>query len=206
MTNDAVVGAHVRLLREARGMSQAAIAEAMASRGFEGFYPQTVLKIEKGTRSLKFVEGVVLADVLGVGPAELFELPERTEADAMVDRQVRMLRDEFASLEEGLRDFENARRYLEWLLEQQEPSESNAARARRALEAYTFEEVLQVAHRKQQHYLETLAQHYDYDTHEDLVADMRRRRGDLEMLAHAEREMAGSDDQPEEVRADGVDR
>ena len=62
------LGQNIRRIREAAGLSQAQVADEMVSRGFEGFYPQTVLKVEKGTRALKFDEGIALAGVLDVDP------------------------------------------------------------------------------------------------------------------------------------------
>lgn len=70
MDRDGQTGANVRTFRESLGMSQAQVAEALTAAGVEGMYPQTVLKIEKGQRSLKLHEGVALARVLKV-PVEL---------------------------------------------------------------------------------------------------------------------------------------
>ena len=47
-------------------MSQADLAEAMSSRGVPGMHPQTITKLEAGTRSLKYLEAVELADALGL--------------------------------------------------------------------------------------------------------------------------------------------
>lgn len=52
-------------------MSQAALAQAMEKRGIAGIYPQTILKVEKGVRSLRFTEGLALAKILGVEPEDL---------------------------------------------------------------------------------------------------------------------------------------
>lgn len=58
----------LRERREAAGLSQAQVAEAMVEAGFSNFYPQTVLKIEKGTRVLKYDEGRALVAILGDAP------------------------------------------------------------------------------------------------------------------------------------------
>jgi len=70
---EATLGQNIRRIREAAGLSQAQVADAMVEAGVEGFYPQTVLKVEKGTRALKFVEGLELAAVLGVEPRDLYK-------------------------------------------------------------------------------------------------------------------------------------
>lgn len=62
---DAQVGTNLRRLRESLGLSQADVAEAATSAGWSGVYPQTILKVEKGLRALKFSEAVAISQALG---------------------------------------------------------------------------------------------------------------------------------------------
>lgn len=70
------IARNIRRLRELHGMSQADLADALKGRGVPGMHPQTITKIEAGTRALKFTEGLVLAEVLQVRPEELRHLHE----------------------------------------------------------------------------------------------------------------------------------
>jgi transcriptional regulator with XRE-family HTH domain len=90
-TMDDQVGRNVKQLREALGMSQAEVAEGMTKDGCAGFYPQTILKVEKGTRSLKFTEADSLARVLKVPMSTLLD-PGSPEAWAGF-KVARMFRD-----------------------------------------------------------------------------------------------------------------
>lgn len=73
VNKDEKVGENVQVFRKARGLSQAQLAEKMSAAGVEGMYPQTILKIEKGARSLKFHEGLALAKILQVKPSNLYD-------------------------------------------------------------------------------------------------------------------------------------
>ena len=64
VSRDEVVGRSLRELRESRQMTQAELAAELRRRGLTGFYPQTILKVEKGQRALKLTEGAVIAEVL----------------------------------------------------------------------------------------------------------------------------------------------
>lgn len=78
---DACIGANVKKYRLARGMSQGDVADAMSDPD-EPFHQQTVLKIEKGARSLKLAEASRLADVLKVPMAFLLIRDTRTTVNA----------------------------------------------------------------------------------------------------------------------------
>jgi transcriptional regulator with XRE-family HTH domain len=78
---DKLVGSNVQRFRLARGMSQADLAEAMTESG-ERVHQQTVLKIEKGTRPLKYAEAACLSNVLRVPMSAFLERPERAQAEA----------------------------------------------------------------------------------------------------------------------------
>jgi transcriptional regulator with XRE-family HTH domain len=75
------VGENIQLLRKARRMSQADLARELAARGF-AFQQQGVLKLEGGTRPLRFEEALALAEILGVNPAVLADRPVRAAAAA----------------------------------------------------------------------------------------------------------------------------
>lgn len=62
-TSDEQVGATVKRLRGAR--SQDALAASMALLGHPTWRRQTVIRTERGERSLKLVEAVTLASILG---------------------------------------------------------------------------------------------------------------------------------------------
>lgn len=88
------IGANVRRLREAAGLTQAELATALSEEGGAAFYPQTITKIEAGRRALKFSEGLAIARVLGVTPASLDEgidgdylLGLRTRAEQELQRR-----------------------------------------------------------------------------------------------------------------------
>lgn len=68
--DDSVVGEALRQLREEAGLSQAEFAERLTGAGMPT-HQQTVLKIEKGQRSLRMTEAVVIASVLRVELADL---------------------------------------------------------------------------------------------------------------------------------------
>ena len=66
--SDEIVGRNLKALREALGMSQAQLAVAMNEASVAGWFPQTVTKVEQGSRSLKLVEGLELAKILSPDP------------------------------------------------------------------------------------------------------------------------------------------
>ena len=71
---DAEVGRRLRALRERAGKSQAEVSAALTSMGATGFYPQTIAKLESGTRSLRFHEAAKLAEALGSSLGEMLTL------------------------------------------------------------------------------------------------------------------------------------
>jgi DNA-binding XRE family transcriptional regulator len=78
--DEAVIGANVARYRLARGMSQSDLAEAI------GVHQQTILKIEKGTRPLRYTEAVALARAMGTSVAAFRDSPESVVAEANVMR------------------------------------------------------------------------------------------------------------------------
>jgi transcriptional regulator with XRE-family HTH domain len=73
---EAHIGASVARYRVARGLSQAQLAQAI------GVHQQTIAKIEKGTRPLRFSEATSIAGVLQVNVSVFNERPERAQAEA----------------------------------------------------------------------------------------------------------------------------
>lgn len=61
------IGANVKRLRRARGMSQTALADAMAAEGHSSWRQTTVSRTELGTRALHMDEGEALEHILGRG-------------------------------------------------------------------------------------------------------------------------------------------
>ncbi|MBN7559489.1 helix-turn-helix domain-containing protein [Mycobacteroides abscessus] len=78
---DRRVGANVARYRKATGFSQADLAAAISTPG-EGVHQQTILKIEKGTRPLKFSEADKIAHVLRISPAQLMDGVRRAQRNA----------------------------------------------------------------------------------------------------------------------------
>src|SRR5690349_265492 len=76
---DDLFAENFRRRREDRGISQAAVAEAMAKAGFS-FHQQTVGSIENGSRRVRIGEAVALAEILGIDLAVLLHpLSENAE-------------------------------------------------------------------------------------------------------------------------------
>lgn len=63
---DRAIGENVQRFRTAKGMSQAQLAVAMAERTGQQVHQQTIVKIEKGTRPLRYSEAVLISEVLDV--------------------------------------------------------------------------------------------------------------------------------------------
>ena len=122
VSRDAMVGRGVKALREARGLSQAQVAQAMTDAGIENFYPQTVLKTEKGIRSLKLYEGIALAKILDVRAEELYPPDPASEHAAEIGRQlgrlvraVSLVDRRIAEFNEAFAEFEDLREVAERL-------------------------------------------------------------------------------------------
>jgi transcriptional regulator with XRE-family HTH domain len=63
---DRLIGANVQRFRTAKKLSQAQLADSMSVRTGQQIAQQTILKIEKGTRPLRYSEAVALAAALDV--------------------------------------------------------------------------------------------------------------------------------------------
>ena len=93
MYDEQAVGRAIQQLRKGLGMSQADLATLLTDEGIPGFYPQTIVKIEQGKRSLKFVEAVAIANVMGIDATDLLDLENLHSGDPEAMRQVRLLAD-----------------------------------------------------------------------------------------------------------------
>lgn len=92
---------NLRSLRERKGMSQAALAKAMADREWR-WHQQTVYKVETGERGIAFGEATDLADILGVSTDRLtWSGPEANET-AMVDRSIALVRQSWRETAEAV--------------------------------------------------------------------------------------------------------
>ncbi|MBM7331068.1 helix-turn-helix transcriptional regulator [Agrobacterium sp. S2] len=80
---DSVLGENIRRAREGRGMTQKELAEALRGLGWD-IDPTAVTRIEKGDRAVRVNQLYVLAEALGVRPANLL----RDEIDQINDRYV----------------------------------------------------------------------------------------------------------------------
>jgi transcriptional regulator with XRE-family HTH domain len=118
METDETLGRNVRALREAAGLSQARLAEQMTDAGLAGFYPQTITKVEQGSRSLRFAEGLQLARLLGVAPQALYDQSATSTAvdEQVAQRAINELRSASHDVKARLRDLEEAEFTLAHLL------------------------------------------------------------------------------------------
>ena len=69
--HDKTFAEQVKWCREARGMSQAALAKALVKRGLTNYHQQTIAKIERGTRRVPLGDACTIADVLCVSLASM---------------------------------------------------------------------------------------------------------------------------------------
>lgn len=76
---DQLVGSNVSTYRAARGLSQAGLAAAMSTDG-DHVHPQTIQKIEAGTRPLRYAEALRICNVLKIGVAQLADGAEHARA------------------------------------------------------------------------------------------------------------------------------
>jgi transcriptional regulator with XRE-family HTH domain len=92
--SDATFARRLRLVREAAGMTQQQLADAMAATGNK-IHRSTIGKIESGDRPVTIGEAVELAGIVGVPLADLAtdlpaELWERQAYRARIDAQVKV--------------------------------------------------------------------------------------------------------------------
>jgi transcriptional regulator with XRE-family HTH domain len=75
------VGANLQHLRKAAGKSQADLAHELTIGGFP-FTQQTLVRVESGSRPLKFEEAIAISELLGINPAALHEQYSEGQAAA----------------------------------------------------------------------------------------------------------------------------
>ena len=88
---EAVVAARLREIRTAREMTQAALAKAMTSAGYE-MHQTTVAKIEAGSRPIRVNELAALASILEVRVTSLVEtqpMPDQATGGARLKKLVK---------------------------------------------------------------------------------------------------------------------
>jgi hypothetical protein len=73
---DGVIGRNVRRVRQQRNASQDGLAQALRDAGWLAATDQVLIAVEKGARSLRFGEVLILADVLNAPVAALLDVPE----------------------------------------------------------------------------------------------------------------------------------
>lgn len=78
---DETVGQNVARFRKAMGLSQADLAAEISGRG-EVIHQQTIQKIEKGTRPLKYSEAIRICTALGITPIQLGDPPPLAHSNA----------------------------------------------------------------------------------------------------------------------------
>jgi transcriptional regulator with XRE-family HTH domain len=77
------VGANLQRFRKAAGISQADLADALSQRGLS-FQQPTILKVERGSRPLKFEEAHTIADILKITPSQLSDYTDDAERAAAI--------------------------------------------------------------------------------------------------------------------------
>jgi transcriptional regulator with XRE-family HTH domain len=92
--------ARLRAARQAAGLSQQAIADAMVSRGFANWSQPTVVRVEGGERPLRIAELVALSSLLGVDPAAVVSAP----ADETRAASLELLTNRSAALDLAVRE------------------------------------------------------------------------------------------------------
>lgn len=100
------IGGAVRALRERRGASQEAVAEAMRKAGHEKWSQATVWSVEQGTRPLRLAEAADLAATLEVSIDDLLRVPDD------VERRARL----YDAITDVARSFNNSRAELRSLM------------------------------------------------------------------------------------------
>lgn len=127
-------------------MTQADVARAMSNAGLAGIHPQTVLKLEAGSRSLKFHEAIALARIFGVPAEKLTQAPELPRVDQMGRELLRELRGAGEFFDIAVTRLLMARANLEALLEHEDLSDLIRADAVAALAENDPDEVRRKNH------------------------------------------------------------
>jgi transcriptional regulator with XRE-family HTH domain len=123
------VGANLQLIRKAAGWSQADLADQLSRRGLP-FHQPTILKIEKGTRPLRFEEAFEIANALGVNVASLCQ-PADSEPMAEAAAKLQRISLTIARTERGIEETRrNAEKSIEdtrtWLKQVMQAAKAEA--------------------------------------------------------------------------------
>jgi transcriptional regulator with XRE-family HTH domain len=110
---DIQFGRRLRVLREERGVSQQALAAALAPLGITTWHQTTVGKIEAGSRAVRLTEALAVAELFATTVDELLEDPDSASARSHRSRELLARRSELALIEQMLRERE--RQLDEWL-------------------------------------------------------------------------------------------
>lgn len=110
LSEEHLLGIQIASFREARNMSQSALADAMKTAGHR-WSQSTVYKVENSERKLTFVEGFTLARILEVDPVSLVE-PRQVAAEVirvcarlqLVPLRISACRQEVREVEEWFND------------------------------------------------------------------------------------------------------
>ncbi|WP_369045161.1 helix-turn-helix domain-containing protein [Sinomonas sp. P10A9] len=86
---DTTLGQNLRRFREALGMSQTELADALTQAGVPGMHKTTIAKVEAGTRTLKFSEGLAAARALRIRAEELAVDDPEAELPVIAERAFR---------------------------------------------------------------------------------------------------------------------
>jgi transcriptional regulator with XRE-family HTH domain len=108
-------GSRIRAARDGRGLTQAALAEQLSTRGIK-MHQTAIAKIEAGSRPTTVVEAQAIADVLLVSIADLLGIPDerstRTTADLVFAAAYDDMRRAFAHLRRAAREYTDAHESL----------------------------------------------------------------------------------------------
>jgi transcriptional regulator with XRE-family HTH domain len=112
---DKRVGSNVRRLREAAGITQVELAQAMTERGWQ-WHQSTVARVESGRQSVRFAEAEDLVQILGTTLERLTRAASEGPEVAAIEESSRRLRRTFERMANAVRDhaleMDNARQTL----------------------------------------------------------------------------------------------
>lgn len=118
---DELIGQALRSYREVAGLTQSDLADHLTRAGFDGIYPQTIVRVEKGQRVLKLSEAVVLAARLGISVQAFVEPIDRAaEARIGLNREFHRVQSEQERVTESAVNLQRARLALARYAEEHE--------------------------------------------------------------------------------------
>jgi transcriptional regulator with XRE-family HTH domain len=127
LPSDAEVGANLRLSRTAANMSQAALAERLTDDFGLRFTQQTIVKVEKGERSLKLSEAAAVCGVLGLSMGHLLAF-EMSEAEVHLLQANKSMTRTWSQLVTAVFNFRHASRRLKQRIDEGGLSETAIGR------------------------------------------------------------------------------